>query len=167
MNRSTQNFTYRILDNRFLLIVLATVFALGMIFTTYVFTVPETQALNTCPTGYQVLGSSKTINCSGICRVVSKGGASIFVGTRTASEYNTFIGNPPVGTSISSCPVVTDGTFCSAWCQTGFAIPYLGTPGCGVPGDLVSAGACAPGDWGIWSSAEFCSCTTACNNSGC
>jgi hypothetical protein len=70
---------------------------------TYMLSVRDTHAINTCDTGWHV-GSSKTINCHGNCRVVGKsGGADFFVPTRSSPEWSEFLRNPPGNASIGSC----------------------------------------------------------------
>lgn len=173
MNRFIQNFIYRLLNDRFVLIALATVFILGMIFTTYVFNVSDVQAVHTCSTGFQVGSSSKTIDCHGVCKKVSSSTGTIFVGTKTSGEWGSFRSNPSPGASISNCAAGTKGHYGLCHCNdvdpvTGFPADYSAFDICGVVGADCSW-ACnfnetPPADGFIIFNTG---CSSACNNSGC
>lgn len=98
-----QNFIYKLPNKELLFTVFAVIFTFIMVLTAYVVNIPNTQALNTCATGWRVSSASRTINCSGECRSVSKtSGLDFFVGTKTLNEWASFISNPPSNASLST-----------------------------------------------------------------
>ena len=95
-----------------ILTVLSLFLVLGAISATYFISVPQSDALNTCATGWQV-GTSKTVNCHSVCRVVSKSGAGsdFFVPTASSTEWGNFRSVPPSNASFSTC---SGGNTCSS-----------------------------------------------------
>jgi hypothetical protein len=115
-------FATRAMKNPVILTVTALCAVLLVIALAYVVRAPESGAINTCDTGWSI-GSTRTINCHGICRVVGKsGGTDFFVPTRANFEWGEFLNNPPPNASFSSCggggggaPVCSSVVLCSQY----------------------------------------------------
>ena len=161
-----QNFIYKLPNKELLFIVFAVIFTLSMIFTVYVVNIPDTQALNTCATGWRVSSTSTTINCSGECRYVSKtSGSDFFVPTKTSSEWGSFISNPPSNASLSTgggcAPSPTFGLRWQCVCDDPVDPDPVWVCSANPPSDCSSV--CR---FGIALFPDIY-CSSLCNNSGC
>lgn len=84
-------------------------------------------AINTVDTGYQIgNGSNATIDAFGTCQVVTNNtGRTIFVSTRTANEWNSFLNHLPANVAatpgcviVSGCMRLTGATTCNSYCAS-------------------------------------------------
>ena len=76
------------------------------------FNVNKALAINTCSSGWQISdGQTKQINCHGVCKKVTNNcGKSIFIPTKTSTEWSEFRTHNPTCVSLSSCCTCTPGT---------------------------------------------------------
>jgi len=107
-------------------------------------------AINNCNDGWQIaVGQTKQINCHGVCKKVTNNcSKTIFVPTRTSSEWAEFRSNKPGCVSLSNC--------CTDECSSG-QTDYR------CSGDWVQKRTCGNYDadscleWSSWSNYENCS----------
>lgn len=76
-----------------------------------------TSAINTVIEGFRISSAPVTIDAHGVCQVVNvTSGNDLFVPTKTASEWQAFRDNRPIGqTNMSACAFIGTCT----WTQTG------------------------------------------------